>query len=69
MPPDEFRMKLKKEGKLPPRTFQERPVNISNTGAKTAVVVLSLSLSPLSLSHSLSPVSYTHLTLPTTCGV
>ncbi|KAK7092580.1 hypothetical protein V1264_008303 [Littorina saxatilis] len=31
--PDEFRMKLKKEGRLPPRTFQERPINISNTGA------------------------------------
>lgn len=33
MSPDEFRMKLKKDGKLPPRTFQERPINISNTGA------------------------------------
>ncbi|XP_076437207.1 large ribosomal subunit protein mL45-like [Babylonia areolata] len=32
MSPDEFRMKLKKDGKLPPRTFQERPINISNTG-------------------------------------
>ncbi|KAL8599772.1 hypothetical protein ACOMHN_040482 [Nucella lapillus] len=32
MSPDEFRMKLKKDGRLPPRTFQERPINISNTG-------------------------------------
>ncbi|GAB1597922.1 probable 39S ribosomal protein L45, mitochondrial isoform X1 [Argonauta hians] len=33
MSPDEIRMKMKKEGKLPPRTHEERPLNISSTGS------------------------------------
>ncbi|KAK6182612.1 hypothetical protein SNE40_010257 [Patella caerulea] len=31
LPADEARMNMKKEGRLPPRTFQERPINISCT--------------------------------------
>lgn len=32
LPPDELRMKMKKDGKLPPRIFQDKTVNISSTG-------------------------------------
>ncbi|XP_029634515.1 probable 39S ribosomal protein L45, mitochondrial isoform X2 [Octopus sinensis] len=32
MSPDELRMKMKKEGKVPPRSHEERPINISSTG-------------------------------------
>ena len=29
---DEMRMKMKKEGKLPPRTYRGRPLNLASTG-------------------------------------
>jgi hypothetical protein len=29
---DEMRKEMKKEGRLPPRTFDIRPINISSTG-------------------------------------
>jgi hypothetical protein len=31
--PEKRRSEMKKEGRLPPRQFQERPLNISATGA------------------------------------
>ena len=70
MPPDEVRMKMKKEGKLPPRTFQERPINISNTGAFFFVCFFfwggGRSLFSLSLSFYLTH-AHTHTHTHTQC--
>ena len=32
MTPDEMRSRMKKDGQVPPRSFQERPMNIASTG-------------------------------------